>query len=176
MFFIETCGARNDIASYRTFEPLELRAHDHPSWESLPSLSLSTTCRRSTELPLSRKPAFSRRAINRLPASDDIWVCWRCNGRDDVSRVLDISIDGLFIQTPHLKVKEGMQAKLDFLVREGRIKADAVVRHVKGGAGLGLRFLAVADDDRPRFRALLSRLRSRHERLPSQPSGDLEQA
>lgn len=109
-----------------------------------------------------QKPTYSRRALTRLPASEDIWVCWRCNGRDDVSRVLDISIDGLFIQTPHLSVKEGMSAKLDFLVQEGRIKADAVVRHVKGGSGLGLRFIAVADEDRQRLKAMLSRLRSHH--------------
>ena len=113
-----------------------------------------------------QKPSYSRRALTRLPASEDIWVCWRCNGRDDVSRVLDISIDGLFIQTPNLSVKEGMPAKLDFLVQEGRIKADAVVRHVKSGSGLGLRFIAVADEDRQRLKALLSRLRSHHTSPP----------
>jgi hypothetical protein len=117
-----------------------------------------------------QKPSYSRRALSRLPASEDIWVCLRCNGRDDVSRVLDISIDGLFIQTPHLKVKEGMPAKLDFLVQEGRIKADAVVRHVKDGSGLGLRFLAVSDEDRQRLKALLSRLRTYLNRAPLNPS------
>ncbi len=106
------------------------------------------------------KPSYSRRALSRLAASDDIWVCWRCNGRDDVSRVLDISVDGLFIQTPHLSVKEGMPTKLDFLVQEGRIKADTVIRHVKRGSGLGLKFLAVADDDRSRLKAVLTRLRA----------------
>jgi len=124
---------------------------------------------------LQQKPSYSRRGLTRLPTSEDIWVCWRCNGRDDVSRVLDISIDGLFIQTPHLKVKEGMSAKLDFLVQEGRIKADAVVRHVKGGRGLGLRFLAVSEEDRQRLKAMLSRLRSHHNRAPSQPFSGLEQ-
>jgi hypothetical protein len=113
---------------------------------------------------LVQKPSYSRRALSRLPASEDIWVCWVCNGRDDISRVLDISIDGLFIQTPHVKVKEGMPAKLDFLVQEGRIKAEAVIRHVKGGSGLGLRFIAVAEEDRRRLKALLSRLRSNHNR------------
>src|SRR5580658_6036165 len=129
-----------------------------------PSPLLSATCRRSGEPLLVQKPSYSRRALTRLPASEDIWVCWRCNGRDDVSRVLDISIDGLFIQTPHLKVKEGMEAKLDFLVQEGRIKADAVIRHIKGGSGLGLRFIAVADEDRRRLKAMLSRLRAHHTR------------
>jgi hypothetical protein len=118
---------------------------------------------------LVQKPSYSRRALTRIPASEDIWLCWRCNGRDDVSRVLDISIDGLFIATPHVSVKEGMPAKLDFLVQEGRIKAEAVVRHVKRGSGIGLRFIAVADEDRSRLKALLSRLRSYHTRPPSQP-------
>jgi hypothetical protein len=140
-----------------------------------PSPLLSAACERSREPLLAQKPSYSRRALTRLLASEDIWVCWRCNGRDDVSRVLDISIDGLFIQTPHLKVKEGMPAKLDFLVQEGRIKADAVVRHVKGGSGLGLRFVAVAEEDRQRLKALLSRLRSQHAKPPSPPFRPLEQ-
>ncbi len=104
--------------------------------------------------------SYSRRALSRLIASEDIWVCWRCNGREDISRVLDINIDGMFIQTSHLAVKEGMSAKLDFLVPEGRIRADAIVRHVNRGNGLGMKFLAVGDDDRPRLKALMARLRS----------------
>src|SRR5208282_3614374 len=97
------------------------------------------------------------------------WVCWVCNGRDDISRVLDISIDGLFIETPRLSVKEGMPAKLDFLVQEGRIKADAVVRHVKRGSGLGLRFMAVPESDRQRLKAMLARLRARVAHPSSHP-------
>jgi hypothetical protein len=115
---------------------------------------------------LQLKPSYSRRALTRFRASEDIWVCWRCNDREDVSRVLDISIDGLFIETLRLKLKEGMPAKLDFLVQEGSIKADAVVRHVKDGSGLGLRFLAVPDEDRQRLKALLRRLRSLPTALP----------
>jgi hypothetical protein len=122
----------------------------------------------STEALLQLKPSYSRRALTRLRAEEDIWVCWRCNGRDDVSRVLDISVEGLFIQTPNLKVKEGTPARLDFLVQEGSIKADAVVRHVRDGSGLGLRFLVVADEDRQRLRALLARLRSLPTALPQQ--------
>ena len=135
-----------------------------------PSLLPLNNVPRSWESVLQLTPSYSRRALTRLRASEDIWVCWRCNGRDDVSRVLDISIDGLFIQTPHLKVKEGMPAKLDFLVQEGSIKADAVVRHVKSGNGLGLRLLAVADEDRQRLTALLRRLRSFTTTLPLNPS------
>ncbi|HKN75850.1 MAG TPA: PilZ domain-containing protein [Candidatus Acidoferrum sp.] len=88
---------------------------------------------------------------------------------------MDISIDGLFVQTPHLSVKEGMPAKLDFLVQEGRIRADAVVRHVKRGNGMGLRFAAMAEEDRMRLKALLTRLRSHAEPPPKQPFRPLGQ-
>ena len=141
-----------------------------------PSPLLLATCLRSRESPMVQKPSYSRRALSRLPASEDIWLCWRCNERDDVSRVLDISIHGLFIQTPHPNLKESMSAKLDFLVQEGRIRADAVVRHVKRGNGLGLRFVALGEDDRQRLKALLSRLRSNGSRHPAQPFRNLEQA
>jgi PilZ domain len=115
-----------------------------------------------------QKPSYSRRALTRLCSLEDIWVCWRCDGRDDISRVLDISIDGMFIETGLSGLKQGMPAKLDFLVQEGRIKAEAVVRHVKSGSGLGLRFLVVAGEDRQRLKALLSRLRSRPSRSEPQ--------
>jgi len=136
-----------------------------------PSPLLSATRRRLGEPLVVQKPSYSRRALTRLPASEDIWVCWRCNGRDDVSRVLDISIDGLFIQTSSpVRIKEGMPAKLEFLVQEGRIQADALVRHVRGGAGLGLRFVAVADADRQRLKAMISRLRTHHTKAAHPPN------
>jgi hypothetical protein len=45
----------------------------------------------------------------------------------------------------------GPVAKIDFLVKEGWIRADAVVRHVKPGSGLGLKFTAMPEGDRPRL-------------------------
>jgi hypothetical protein len=125
-----------------------------------PKLPVSNNVRTPRESIVQNTPSYSRRALSRLPASEDVWVCWRCNGRDDVSRVLDISVDGLFIQTAQPTLEEGMAAKVDFLVQEGPIRADAVIRHIRPGAGLGARLLAVADQDRTRLKALLSRLRA----------------
>jgi hypothetical protein len=65
---------------------------------------------------------------------------------------------GLFIETDKPKVP-GITAKLHFLVQEGQIRADAVVRHAKPGRGLGLRFTAVHNEDRPRLAELMKRLR-----------------
>ena len=105
-------------------------------------------------------PAYSRRSLSRLPASEDIWVCWQCNGLDDFSRVRDISPHGLFLESSQPKITVGMSTKLDFLVAEGRISADAVVRHINRGAGLGLKFTALPDSDSARLRSLLTRLRA----------------
>ena len=82
---------------------------------------------------------------------------WRCHGREDVSRVRDMSMGGLFLETPELK-EEGIRARLHFLVQEGQIRADAVVRHARSGIGLGLKFTALSEQDRPKLAALLTRL------------------
>ena len=100
----------------------------------------------------------SRRVNSRLVIAEDVWVCWHANGRDDVSRVRDVNLGGLFLQTPAQR-PIGAATKLDFLVSEGQIRADAVIRHVSRG-GLGLKFTALSDSDRPRLAALLRRLRS----------------
>jgi hypothetical protein len=100
----------------------------------------------------------SRRVNSRLVINADVWVCWHSNGRDGVSRVRDMSLGGLFLQTPAQR-PIGAATKLDFLVTEGQNRADAVIRHVSRG-GLGLKFTAVSDSDRPRLAALLRRLRS----------------
>lgn len=91
--------------------------------------------------------------------TEEVWVCWHCNGRDDVSRVRDLSIGGLFLET-HQARGVGATTKIDFLVREGQIRTDAIIRHVVPGRGLGLKFTAVTEQDRRKFAALLQRLRT----------------
>jgi len=87
-----------------------------------------------------------------------VWVDWRCIGREDISRVRNLSLGGLFVETPKPR-GVGSTAKLEFLVQEGQIRADAVVRRAEPGRGLGMKFTAVSEEDRPRLEALLSRLR-----------------
>jgi PilZ domain len=88
-------------------------------------------------------------------------VYWKCHGQEDVSRVRDMSMGGLFIETPEARA-EGVQARLHFLVQEGQIRAEAVVRHTQFGKGLGLKFTALSGQDRPKLAALLTRLRGIH--------------
>ena len=101
----------------------------------------------------------SRRRYPRVEKSHGVWVYWNCKGREDTSRVRDLSLGGLFVETEEAREVDAT-VRLDFLVQEGQIRAEAVVRHVKPGSGLGLRFTALTEEDGPRLTALMTRLRS----------------
>jgi hypothetical protein len=90
----------------------------------------------------------SRRFNSRFEALGDVWVYWQCDGGDDTSRVRNLGVGGLFIETRKPTVV-GTKARLGFLVQEGQIRADAVVRHVQADHGLGLKFTALSHGDRP---------------------------
>ena len=109
--------------------------------------------------------SFSRRLSSRVGTPEGVWVYWRCNGRDDLSSVSDLGPCGLFIETSDTRPL-GATVKIDFLVQEGQIRAKAIVRHVKPCMGLGLKLTALAEPDRPRLAALMTRLC----RLPQFPS------
>jgi len=107
----------------------------------------------------SAKVPYSRRMTSRIETMGDVWVYWRCEGMDDVSRVCDLSVGGLFVSTP-VPPPVGSKAKLDFLVQDGQIRAEAVVRHHVPRGGLGLKFTAIPDKDCPQLVALLNRIRT----------------
>ena len=100
----------------------------------------------------------SRRHYPRVETPHEVWVYWNCKGREDTSRVRDLSTGGLFVETEEARDVD-TTIRLDFLVQEGQIRAEAVVRHVKPGSGLGLRFTALTAEDGPRLTALVTRLR-----------------
>ena len=101
----------------------------------------------------------SRRHYARVETPNEVWVYWNCKGREDTSQVRDLSMGGLFVETEVARDVD-TTIRLDFLVQEGQIRAEAVVRHVKPGKGLGLRFTALTEEDGPRLTALMTRLRS----------------
>jgi hypothetical protein len=112
-------------------------------------------------LPVSHEnaPAFCRRRSSRFAAPEFVYVYWRGEGLDDVSPVRDLSVGGLFLNT-HRQQPTGKKLKIDFLVQEGQIRAEAAVQRCEDSNGLGLRFTAISDEDRHRLAALLTRLRS----------------
>jgi hypothetical protein len=100
----------------------------------------------------------SRRHYPRVETPHEVWVYWNCKGLEDPSRVRDLSTGGLFVETEEARDVD-TRVRLDFLVQEGQIRAEAVVRHVNPGSGLGLRFTALTAQDGPRLTALVTRLR-----------------
>jgi PilZ domain-containing protein len=101
----------------------------------------------------------SRRHYPRVQTPNGVWVYWNCKGREDTSRVRDLSTGGLFLETEEAADVNAL-IRLDFLVQDGQIRAKATVRHAKRGRGLGLKFTAMPEEDGPRLAALVTRLRS----------------
>lgn len=52
----------------------------------------------------------------------------------------------------------GATVELHFLVEDGEIRANATVRYVKAGSGMGLQFKTVRGEDQTRFSAMIKRL------------------
>jgi c-di-GMP-binding flagellar brake protein YcgR len=98
-------------------------------------------------------PSYSRRKTSRVEPPEGVWVYWSCSGRDDVLRVQDLSFGGIFIATRKPR-PVGAKAQIDFLVEEGQIRTEAIVRRVNGTSGMGLEFTAVVQADRPHLAAL----------------------
>jgi hypothetical protein len=100
----------------------------------------------------------SRRRSSRVSATEDVWTYWESHPYRDVSKVRDLSPGGLFLETRARK-KEGELVRLHFLVQEGQIRAEAVVRHVIAGRGFGMKIESLSTQDAPQMKKLLSRLR-----------------
>jgi hypothetical protein len=100
----------------------------------------------------------SQGLTSRTASPSGLWVYWHSKIHGDLSRIHDLSIEGLLIETPEA-IPAGETIELDFLVQEGHIRAQALVRHLERGFGLGLKFTAIRAEDRPRLAALLTRIR-----------------
>jgi hypothetical protein len=100
----------------------------------------------------------SRRRTSRISVADALWVYWESTSGRDVSRVRDLSPSGLFIETRARK-REGDLLSLHFLVQEGQIRAEAVVKHTAPGRGVGMKINSVPSQDAPHLHRLLMRLR-----------------
>src|SRR6266404_7755222 len=67
------------------------------------------------EFNLQQKPSYPRRFYSRVETRVDVWVYWSFKGREETSRVRDLSLGGLFVETAK-STTVGASVKLDFLV------------------------------------------------------------
>jgi hypothetical protein len=105
---------------------------------------------------LGKPTLHSRRRNRRVATPQGVWVVWRSGRTEDTSHVKDLSVGGLFIETLKVCPVDAI-VKLHFLVEDGEITADATVRYVKAGSGLGLKFKTVRSEDQTRFATLIKR-------------------
>lgn len=99
-----------------------------------------------------------RRRTARVDVGESVYTLWSCDGREGLSRVRDLGLGGLFIESP-VEQDLGAPVKLDFLADEGQIRANAIVRHVRLGKGAGLKLIAINDQDCQRLTSLIRRMR-----------------
>jgi hypothetical protein len=109
------------------------------------------------ERSLTKNVLHSRRHHRRVETPEGVWAFWRCGRTEDTSRVRDLSVGGLFIETRKV-CPVGATVELHFLVQDGEVRASATVRYVKAGSGLGLQFETVRNEDQTRFATMVKRL------------------
>ena len=102
----------------------------------------------------------SRRSTSRVTGPAGLWAFWNYKKHDGLSRVLNISVGGLCLSIEKSEsIAIGEKVHVNFLVQEGQIRTDAIVRHVRPER-LGLKFVAIKEEDRTHLTALMTRLRS----------------
>ena len=98
-----------------------------------------------------------RRPRVTLPRGMD--VMWRGRGESVLSKVQTISSGGLSIVAPKPPAV-GELVHVSFEVPAGEVSARGVVRHSRGGEGMGIEFVAMSDEARSRLDQLLHKLLS----------------
>jgi PilZ domain len=111
----------------------------------------------TSERILEKKVLHSKRHHKRVETPQGLWVFWQCGRTEDTSRVKDLSVGGLFVETSKVCSIDAT-VKLHFLVQDGEIRAEATVRYVKAGSGLGLQFKSVRGDDQVHFTTMIKRI------------------
>jgi hypothetical protein len=98
-----------------------------------------------------------KRRYDRVPTPTGIWVAWQHNKDQDISRVRDLNVGGLFINTPS-PPPEGATIQILLSIPEGEIKSEAVVRNVTPAQGMGVEFKGMSQQDADRLEKLVARL------------------
>jgi hypothetical protein len=106
---------------------------------------------------MKKKDHPSRRHNKRYETPQGIWVLWRCGKVEDMSRVRDVSVGGLFVETQKVCPLD-TPIELHFLVEDGEIRATATVRYASANHGMGLQFKTVRSEDQQRFSLMIKRL------------------
>jgi hypothetical protein len=100
-----------------------------------------------------------RRVYPRFPAPKGTIVAWRSASRRTVSAVDNLALGGLFIRTP-APPSVGTFIHLLFDAPTGEVRARAAVQRSHPKEGMGVKFVAMEQEDRARFAGWLRTLSS----------------
>jgi Tfp pilus assembly protein PilZ len=105
------------------------------------------------------------RRHQRIATPKGVWVAWQDGKQQNVSRVRDLNVGGLFISTP-TPLALGSTVTILLSVPEGEIRSRATVRNIIPGEGMGVQFTEITQQDQERVDKLLTRLLSAEPSLP----------
>ena len=106
---------------------------------------------------MTNEKSKSDRRYERIATPKGVWVAWQDGKQQNVSRVRDLNVGGLFIATP-TPLALGSTVTLLLSVPEGEIRSRAVVRNVIPGEGMGVQFTELSQQDTIRVEKLVARL------------------
>jgi len=92
-------------------------------------------------------------------------VAWQDGKQQNVSRVRDLNLGGLFIATP-TPLALGSTVTILLSVPEGEIRGRATVRNIVPREGMGVQFTEISQQDQARVEKLVTRLLSVESSLP----------
>lgn len=103
------------------------------------------------------QPARPMRRYPRVSLPKGMPVSWHGTDLQLFSRVKTIGMGGLFIAAPN-PPPVGTKVRLAFEVPGGSVRAEAVVRNIAPGEGLGVEFLRMDLKDKLLLQRLMNRL------------------
>jgi hypothetical protein len=108
---------------------------------------------------MARETHYGTRRYQRISLPKGMAVAWYGGGQQQACRVKTLGMGGLFLSGSNT-LRVGMDLKLVFEVPGGIVQADAVVRSITPGEGMGVEFIKVNPQDRVLLERLLRRLLS----------------
>src|ERR1700756_324767 len=111
-------------------------------------------------------PKHERRRNPRFRAPKDLLVAWQGAGKRDVSNAEEMGVGGTFLLHEQ-PLSPGTHVEILFDVTGGEVRARAIVRHGRGGHGMGLQFVHMGSEDRARLHRFIKAL------AQEQPAGSV---
>lgn len=98
--------------------------------------------------------AVQKRRYPRVPSPQDLLVAWQAGTSRGVSRLESLGLGGLFVLTREpAPLRSVVKLLLD--LPRGEVRARGVVRRILPKRGMGIEFIAMAQEDRARLNRAL---------------------